>query len=95
MCVPSNFDDETRSIDVPLMLSSGSKEYKKNEHLSKSNGGETWSLVTCGLPFAVCRKRDSKSHCCMVILMTCMYKCTLFSFLDVQSPKGGSPIEGK
>ena len=67
----------------------------QNEHLSKSNGGETWSLVTCGLPFAVCRKRDSKSHCCMVILMTCMYKCMLFSFLDVQSPKGGSPIEGK
>ena len=66
-----------------------------NEHLSKSNGGETWSLVTCGLPFAVCRKRDSKSHCCMVILMTCMYQCTLSSFLDVQSPKGGSPIEGK
>ena len=53
------------------------------------------SLAVCRLPFAVCRKRDSKSHCCMVILMTCMYKCTLFSFLDVQSPKGGSPIEGK
>ena len=29
MCVPSNFDDETRSIDVPLMLSSGSKEYNE------------------------------------------------------------------
>ena len=29
MCVPSNFDDETRSIDVPLTLSSGSKEYNE------------------------------------------------------------------
>ena len=29
MCVPSNFDDETSSIDVPLMLSSGSKGYNE------------------------------------------------------------------
>ena len=26
MCVPSNFDDETRSIDLPLMLRLSSKE---------------------------------------------------------------------